>query len=102
MTELRLLENQEGEKFVEVSYARSNLSRSFLVPVVPTGDASGTHPAEIMKFRWGGNEWVALYLLLFNVPRPLFERDFSPAVTLAETDSINILNYLLDTLAYGR
>ena len=90
-------------QYVEVSSRSLQMGRSLLVPTVSTRSPElvGYHPNEAVLARFADDELAILYLLVESRTTSEIENELRFVGVLEQTDSINILNNILDILAYG-
>ena len=101
MTNLRVFENSRDRRFIEISSQHSTLTYALVVPVLPRELPFPEIPnrAEVVEIRFN-NEIVRVAFLLVSYRfRAALDR-YRLVGKLEETDSINVLNHVLDILAY--
>ena len=102
MTGLRVFEDAEGRIFLEITAPELSLDRALFVPAAPeifppTRDVS---PSARVTIRFHQTTYVVAFLLITSLVPSEAKRRFKFAGLLEATDSINILNHLVDVLGY--
>jgi hypothetical protein len=102
MTNLAVFEDLAGDLFIQISAKHLPLSRALFVAASRSGsrDAAHVNPAETVCVAFGGDTLVAFYLVIASVSPDIAQARFKKIGQLEETDSINILNHIVDILAY--
>jgi hypothetical protein len=102
MTHLRVFEDSKHRLFVELTPAKSNLSRVLFVRALreDSPDIAIAKPSEIVRATFHGETISIAFLTIVNRDESV-RRNYRLLGVLEETDSINVLNNILDVLAFN-
>jgi hypothetical protein len=101
MTNLRVFANRANRRLIEISAAGSSVSHALFVPVVPSNIPfrDTFNPSELLDVPFGDELLKVAFIAVVN-RRQAVVATYRLVGQLQETDSINILNHLLDILAW--
>jgi hypothetical protein len=101
MTNLRVFENHANRRLIEISAAGSSLSHALFIPVVPSNFPfrDKFNPSELIDVPFGSEVIRVAFIAVLN-RRQAVAATYRLIGRLEETHSINILNHLLDVLAW--
>jgi hypothetical protein len=97
---LRVFESPNGKLFLEITAPELQLQTALFVPALPEGHAE-IHEADRLSYvavPMLGKRYFVPYLLI--TVRNKDERSWRLVGELEQNDSINILNHIIDVLAY--
>jgi hypothetical protein len=101
MTNLRIFENRANRRLIEISSSGLASTHALFVPVVPAifPLRDKFSPSEIIEVRFGNEILRVAFLGILSRRRSIIATDRLIG-HLEETDSINVINHLLDVLAW--
>jgi hypothetical protein len=101
MTNLRIFENRANRRLIEISARGLDSTHALFVPVVPVTFPlrDKFSPSEIIEIRFGGEILRVAFVGILSRRRSVIAT-YRPIGELEETDSINIINHVLDVLAW--
>jgi hypothetical protein len=102
MTGLRVFEDAEGRFFLELTAPELAAERALFVPALPqdSPDSIALSESARVTILFRQQKYFVPYLLITSLVRTESTRRFQFAGLLEATDSINVLNHLVDLLAY--
>ena len=102
MTGLRVFEDVEGRLFLEITAPGLNLGRALFVPAVleTFSPSQIVNPSARVSIRFQEKSYIVAFLFVTSLVPDQATRRFNFVGVLEATDSINVLNNLVDVLAY--
>lgn len=101
MTNLRVFETPEKRLLVEVTSPHLQLDRIlFVAASFDRNKFSHLNPAGVLSILFRKAPLQVAFLVVSSIPRSVAYEKFKLIGVLEETDSINILNHILDVMAF--
>ena len=102
MTNLPVYEDLTGSLFVQISASRLQLGRALFIAAYrsDTRNLEALNLSESIRVPLGAETLTIVYTLIASAPPEYVAARFKKVGQLEETDSINILNYIVDILAW--
>ena len=97
---LRVFESPDGKLFLEITAPELQFQTALFVPALPEGHPQ-IHASDRLSYvaiSFSAKRYFVPYLLISA--RDKVEDAWRPIGELEQTDSINILNHIIDVLAY--
>ena len=98
--QLRVFEDEKGGLHLEISSPSLKYKRCLFVPMLPsvTPLLDQVDPNTLVDVLYGGNAYRVAYLLIHSEQTSL--RNWRQLGEIEESDSRNVLNHILDILAW--
>src|SRR5437667_10387073 len=98
--QLRVFADEAGELHIEISSPSLKYRRRLFVPMLPSATPllDGVDPNTLVDVSYGGNACRAAYLLIHSEQTSV--RNWRHVGEIEENDSRNVLNHILDILAW--
>ena len=99
---LAVFEDPPGDLWVQISAPDLPASRWLFASTARTANpvVSRVNRAEYIEVPFGEERIAVFFLIIASVPPAFVEQSFRPIGSLEPTDSIDVLNQLVDILAY--
>jgi hypothetical protein len=101
MINLQVFEDLSGDLFIQISSNNLSLGRIVFASAIreSSRDASLINRTETVRVSFGNESLLVFFLIIGNAPKDLVAARFKKIGELPETDSINVLNHIVDILA---
>jgi hypothetical protein len=102
MTNLPVFEDLSGDIYIQISAPQLLLSQKLFVAAaqLPPARIAELNSAEILQVPFSGATLTIFFLVIASIRGDYVTARFKRIGELEETDSINVLNHIVDILAY--
>jgi hypothetical protein len=99
---LPIFEDLSGALFIQISSKNLSLGRVLFVSAIreSSREASLVNLTETVRVSFGSETLLVLFLIVASTPKNLVAARLKEIGELPETDSINVLNHIVDILGY--